>query len=425
MTRLAVAVDAVVAAVSEERLWARHMAMAEFGATLLGGVNRQALSDEDIAARHQMVAWARSREFALATDPIGNLFICRHGADDAAAPVMSGSHLDSQPTGGKFDGAYGVLAAFEALEAMADAGVETARAVEAVAWTNEEGSRFAPGMMGSAVFCGARDIDEMRAVADIEGVRLDTALDAFLAATPEIAERALMTPPAAYVEAHIEQGPRLEASGNTIGVVSGIQGLSWFEVTMSGDEAHAGTTPRAARHDALLAAVDAIHVLADELADAEDAIRFTVGRMVVGPGSPNTVPGQVTFTIDLRHPSADIVAACTARIEVVCQAAAAERRCAAAIRPLISVPPTAFAPAVVDTVRQNAATLALAHMDIVSGAGHDAMHMAMLCPTGMVFVPCEKGISHNELESATPHDLAAGARVLAASLVELANRKQS
>ena len=415
-------IERATRAVSEGRLWQRHMDMARLGGTPRGGVNRQALSPEDAAARNQLMIWAKARNFAVWTDAIGNLFVRRHGSDATALPILSGSHMDSQPTGGRFDGMYGVLAAFEALEALDDAGVVTRRPVEAVAWTNEEGSRFQPGAMGSAVFAGHSQLEAMLAVNDWKGVTLRDALAETLAAAPA-PNRGGDKPgfvPDGYVEAHIEQGPRLEVAKTTIGVVTGIQGSRRFMVEIVGEEAHAGTTPRAARKDAFVTAVAIAGAMQEATRDADDTLRFTIGRVDVQPGSPNTVPGRVTFSIDMRHPEMAVLDAHEAKLRTIVAARAAP--CTAGIERVTSVAPTVFDPAVIDMVRGAARRQGFSHMDMPSGAGHDAMHIAALCPTGMIFVPCEHGVSHNETENATPADLAAGTRVLVETLVRLANR---
>ena len=407
-------------AVNEKRLWQRHAEMAKLGGTPRGGVNRQALSPEDAAARNQLAAWAKVRGFAVFTDAIGNLFVRREGADKVANPVMSGSHMDSQPTGGRFDGMYGVLAAFEALEALEDAGVKTKRPVMAVAWTNEEGSRFQPGAMGSAVFAGQYRLDDMLAQKDWKGVVLKDALAETLKAAPAPVQRALGFPLDSYVEAHIEQGPRLENEHKTIGVVTAIQGSRRYIVTIDGEEAHAGTTPRAARKDAYAAATRLAAAMYEATTDEGDTLRFTIGRVEVSPGSPNTVPGKVVFTIDMRHPSNDVLEVHEQTLRTLVATKAAP--CPAAIERVTNVAPTDFDPKVIGLVRTAAQTLGLSNMDMPSGAGHDAMHIARLCPSGMIFVPCERGISHNEIENATPQDLAAGTRVLVEVLEALANR---
>lgn len=407
-------------AVKEDRLWRRHADMAKLGGTPKGGVNRQALSPEDAAARNQLAAWAKARGFEVFTDPIGNLFVRREGTDPDAPPVMSGSHMDSQPTGGRFDGMYGVLAAFEALEALEDAGVRTKRPVVAVAWTNEEGSRFQPGAMGSAVFAGTYKLDDMLDVKDWKGVTLRDALAETLKAAPAPMLDKLGFPLDSYVEAHIEQGPRLENERKTIGVVTAIQGSRRYIVEIDGEEAHAGTTPRAARKDAFAAAARIAAAMYEATSDADDTLRFTIGRVEVSPGSPNTVPGKAVFTIDMRHPQNAVLEAHEKKLREIVAARAAP--CPARIERVTNVAPTDFDLKVIGLVRDKARTLGLSNMDMPSGAGHDAMHIAKLCPAGMVFVPCERGISHNEIENATPQDLAAGTRVLVEVLEALANR---
>jgi beta-ureidopropionase / N-carbamoyl-L-amino-acid hydrolase len=408
-------------AVREDRLWQRHADMAKLGGTPKGGVNRQALSPEDAAARNLLAAWAKSRGFSIFTDAIGNLFVRREGSDATARPVMSGSHMDSQPTGGRFDGMYGVLAAFEALEALEDAGIRTKRPVIAVAWTNEEGSRFQPGAMGSAVFAAQYKLDDMLAAKDWDGVILKDALASTLEAAPApMRDGKPGFPLDGYIEAHIEQGPRLENEHKTIGVVTGIQGSRRYIVTTEGEEAHAGTTPRAARKDAFAAATRIAAAMYEATTDVDDTLRFTIGRVEVHPGSPNTVPGRASFTVDMRHPMSAVLEAHEKKLKDIVAARAAP--CSAAIERVTNVAPTDFDPKVIDLVREKAAALKLTNMDMPSGAGHDAMHIAKLCPAGMIFVPCERGVSHNEAENATPADLAAGARVLVEVLEELANR---
>jgi N-carbamoyl-L-amino-acid hydrolase len=406
--------------VNEKRLWQRHADMAKLGGTPKGGVNRQALSPEDAAARNQLAAWATARRFEIFTDAIGNLFVRRGGTDPKAAPVMSGSHMDSQPTGGRFDGMYGVLAAFEALEALEDAGIRTKRPVMAVAWTNEEGSRFQPGAMGSAVFAGHYKLGDMLAQKDWQGVLLKDALAETLKAAPAPTRDGTGFAVDSYIEAHIEQGPLLENERKTIGVVTAIQGSRRYIVTVEGEEAHAGTTPRAARKDAYAAATRLAAALYEATTDKDDTLRFTIGRVEVSPGSPNTVPGKVSFTIDMRHPDDAVLVEREGTIERLL--AEKTRPCAASLQKVTNVAPTYFDSKVIGLVRDKATSLGLSNMDMPSGAGHDAMHIAKLCPAGMIFVPCERGISHNEIENATPADLAAGTRVLVEVIEALANR---
>jgi len=405
-------------AIDGERLWRRHAEMAKIGATQGGGSNRQALSPEDAAGRALLLGWARARGYAVSIDPIGNLFVRRPGTRADAAPVLSGSHLDTQPLGGRFDGVYGVLAALEVMEALDDSGIALPRPVELVVWTNEEGSRFAPVTMGSAAFAGALPLESVLATKDAAGLSVADALAETAVRCPVEGSRSFRFPVHAYLEAHIEQGPVLEAERKTIGVVSGIQGLRWYNVEVTGETAHAGTTPRARRKDALRAAIAMVTALEALTDDVADAIRFTVGRVEVRPNSPNTVPDRVLFTIDLRHTDAAVLDAITSRIDPICQ----QHRgpCAVRVTETINSKPTAFDRRIVGLVRAAAESLELSHRDIVSGATHDAKYMAPLYPSGMIFVPCERGVSHSEIENATPEDLAAGARVLAACIAELA-----
>jgi N-carbamoyl-L-amino-acid hydrolase len=404
--------------VDEQRLWRRLMEMAQIGAIPGGGVNRAAFSQEDIAARKLLISWARAHGFAVAMDAIGNLFIRRAGTDPQAAPVMTGSHMDSQPRGGRFDGIYGVLAGLEALEAMEQAGVKTRHPIELVAWSNEEGGRFPPCTMGSAVYTGARPLGDFLDVKDNEGVALKDALARTLAATPDAGKRELNAPAAAYVEAHIEQGPLLEQERKAIGVVTGIQGLRWFNVEFFGETAHAGTTPLSGRKDALREAIAAIDALHELTRDASDTVRFTIGRLLVEPNSPNSVASHVLFSVDVRHPDPATIARLGDAVEPTVRKAA--KRCEVKVTPTLRDDPCAFDPAVVDCVERAGQALGLPQRRMPSGASHDALYMTRVCRAGMIFVPCEKGVSHNEAENARPGDLAAGARVLTATLLELA-----
>jgi N-carbamoyl-L-amino-acid hydrolase len=420
MSRLREDTRDAVNRVDEARLWQRHMEMAQIGAIPGNGVNRAAFSKEDIAARKLLISWARARSFSVAIDAIGNLFIRRAGTDPSAPPVMTGSHMDSQPRGGRFDGIYGVLAGLEVLEAIDAAGISTRHPVELVAWSNEEGGRFQPCTMGSAVYTRARPLEDVLATTDNEGIALEQALRETLAATPALAQRELNAPAAAYIEAHIEQGPLLEREAKTIGVVTGIQGLRWFNVEVSGECAHAGTTPLALRKDAMREAIAAMNALHELTRDATDTVRFTIGRVLVTPNSPNTVPNHVLFSVDIRHPDLATIMRLGAAVEPAVRGAV--KNCTFRITSTLHDDPCAFDPAVVDCVESAAQALDLPCRRMPSGASHDAMYMARVCPTGMIFVPCEKGVSHNEAENATPADLAAGTRVLAAALLQLANR---
>lgn len=414
--------DAIRAAehVDADRLWRRHMEMAEIGAIANDGVNRQALSAEDVAARRLLLQWAAERQYTCAIDPIGNIFIRREGLDPTEPPVLAGSHMDSQPRGGRFDGIYGVLAGLEVLDALSDAGLETRRPVEAVAWTNEEGSRFAPGAMGSAVFTGERRLEDVMEIRDPDGTALKDALAETLAATPECTPRPFNFPIAACIEPHIEQGPVLESEDRAIGAVTGIQGIRWFEVDIRGDAAHAGTTPLGARRDAVQGAVRAIEALNRLTADPEDRLRFTVGRITVSPNSPNTVADHVHFTIDMRHADLAVLERLSAAMAETCARAADP--CVAQLRETFRKDPAVFGEEIVETIGRAADALSLPMRRMPSGAFHDAGFLNDVCPAGMIFVPCRDGISHSEAEYASAEQLAAGARVLAATVFTLATR---
>jgi beta-ureidopropionase / N-carbamoyl-L-amino-acid hydrolase len=408
----------IAAHVSEKRLWDRHMAMARHGATEAGGVNRQALSREDAAAQRELIQWGTGFGLSAATDAAGNLFLRLEGSEPDAPPVMTGSHMDSQPTGGKFDGIYGVLAALEALQALVEAGIRPRRPIEIVAWMNEEGSRFAPGMMGSEAFAGLRPLDEILAVRDLEGVSVADALAATQAALPRLPELPLRRPVAAYVEAHIEQGPVLERENRIIGVVTGIQGKRTFRVEVTGKDAHAGTTALAERADALLSATLMVQRLHTMCAEAGEQVMFTVGRLVVEPNAPSVVAGKAIFSIDLRHPDQAVLQRLGDRIAAVCEAARGP--CSVRVSELVNAPSLEFPAAMRDRIQRAADALGIAALAMPSLAGHDARQMHAVTPSGMIFVPCRAGISHNEAEWAEPGHLADGARVLAEVLGELA-----
>ncbi|BAN26843.1 hydantoinase/carbamoylase family amidase [Caballeronia insecticola] len=404
--------------VDEQRLAERLAAMARIGATEKGGVNRQALSQEDAAAQLLLVGWGEALGLAPSVDAVGNLFLRLEGADANAAPVLSGSHLDTQPTGGRFDGVYGVLAAFEAVEAIIASGRRPRAPIDIVAWMNEEGSRFAPGMMGSAVFAGARELSTVLAVADAQGTTVASALADVRGRLRDVPGRAAGERAAAFVEAHIEQGPQLEKEGLTIGVVTGIQGKRTFKVRVDGEAAHAGTSTRAERRDALLAAIAMVQALADALHDAEDIVKFTVGRFDVQPSAPSVVPSAVDFSIDLRHPDSQLLQALGDKVRPICEAHAGV--CAVQVTELSTAMSLDFPAPMRTRIRDAAARLDLPHRDILSTAGHDARYLHGVCPTGMIFVPSHRGLTHCEAEFTSSADLADGARVLADVLQELA-----
>lgn len=397
------------------------MALARHGALPAGGVNRQALSREEIAARAEIVGWAQTIGLVPSTDAAANLFLRLPGADGNLAPVLVGSHIDTQPTGGKFDGAYGFLAGLEVAEAMRSAGIQPRRSVDVVAWMNEEGSRFAPGMMGSAVFSGARQLSEILDLKDASGIRVKQALDQVLGAEPSLPSRRLGWKPYAFLEAHIEQGPILELERKTIGVVSGIQGKRTFRVEVNGEENHAGTSPRAVRRDALVTAINIARALQDTLWDQDDIVRFTIGMFSVAPNVPSVVPGRVTFSIDLRHPDAATLTILGDLVIALCQQH--RLRCNVNVRELLHDPPLEFPQRLRGHLTNIADALHIPSMPIASGAGHDARYLHYICPTAMIFIPCKNGISHNEAESIEKEHATAGARVLAEAVLALANEE--
>jgi N-carbamoyl-L-amino-acid hydrolase len=389
------------------RLWRSLMELAKIGATPKGGVRRVTLTEADREGRERFARWCREAGLEVRVDAIGNMFARRAGRDAAAPPVVMGSHLDTQPNGGRFDGAYGVMAGLEIMRALNDAGASTRAPLEVACWTNEEGSRFVPTMMGSGVFTGIYPIEEVLKNKDTEGVSVRDALDA-LGYRGEARPHKV----AAYFEAHIEQGPVLEDTSTTIGVVQGALGQRWFDVLITGQDAHAGPTPMHLRHDALLAAAQ-ITLEVNRIANTfPDSARGTVGHLQVRPNSRNVIPGEVRMTVDLRNARDATLLSMRNQLEEVVKGIARERAVSIDMKEVVYFPPSEFAPELVERVRAAARNLGFSHRDIVSGAAHDAVYLARVAPTAMVFVPCEGGISHNETENARPEDLAAGCSVM-------------
>lgn len=408
----------IVAAVSEQRQWDRLMTMAAIGAIPGDGVNRACLTALDREARRLLIGWGREIGLAASVDSAANLWLRRDGTDPNAGPIVTGSHMDTQPNGGRFDGIYGVLAGLEALHALHDAGAKTRRPIELVAWTNEEGGRFAPGCMGSMAWSGYRALETFAEVTDPDGVRFADALAQHLAEEADLSRRPLAPRLHAYVEAHIEQGPVLEAEHCDIGAVTGIQGSRWFTVTLLGETAHAGTTPLGHRRDAVQDMIRAVCALNALMHDPDDVLRFTIGRITLAPNTSNSVADRVSFSIDFRHPDKNVLLERGDAITSVVQSAV--RDCAVQVEEHFHALPTAFDPRVIECIEQAAERQGLAHRRIPSGAFHDAQFAAALAPAGMIFVPCRNGISHNPAEYSTPAQLAAGTRVLAETLARLA-----
>ncbi|SCB28197.1 Zn-dependent hydrolase [Rhizobium hainanense] len=406
--------------INAPRLLQRIADFAAVGATPAGGVNRQALSADDRAARRLLAELAVARGFGIYQDAVANLFIRRGGSDPSLPPVLIGSHLDSQPTGGRFDGALGTLSAFEVLESLEDADVVTERSIEVASWTNEEGSRFSPGCMGSMAFVGAGDILGWQDMHGVDGVRFGDELAATLNALPEAVTRPIGHSVSAFVEVHIEQGPVLERTGVPIGIVTGVQGTKWLEISFTGEAAHAGTTPLEFRRDPMAAAIGAIARLQQVVMPADPLARLTVGRMTVEPSSVNVIPSKVTFTVDIRHPEEGMLSSIEAQVIAECRVSSERHMVDVHTERRFDLAPGKFDKAIVDLIDNACERLNVSSMKLVSGAFHDALFIARVAPTAMIFVPCRDGISHNEAEFVTPENIETGAKVLLETTLSLA-----
>ncbi len=403
--------------INGDRLWQSLMELAEIGGTAKGGVCRLALTDLDKQGRDLVTRWAKEAGMSVVIDKIGNGFMRRPGRNNSLPPIMTGSHIDTQPTGGKFDGNYGVLAGLEVVRTLNDHNIETEAPIEVAFWTNEEGSRFVPVMMGSGVFAKAFTLEHAYAAKDTEGKSVKDELERIGYIGPQEPGD---HPIGYYFETHIEQGPVLEDNDKTIGVVTGVLGIRWYDCTVTGMEAHAGPTPMALRKDALQVAT---RVMQEVVACAHRHPphgRGTVGMVHVHPNSRNVIPGQVKFSIDLRNASDAECEAMDADIRGVAARISQETGLPIQIDLVSSYPAQPFNPECIEAVRQGAQALGYSHMDAVSGAGHDAVYMARLAPAGMIFIPCKDGISHNEIEDAKPEHITAGCNVLLHAMLERA-----
>ena len=405
--------------INGQRLWDSLMEMAQIGATAKGGVCRLALTDLDKQGRDLFVRWAKEAGCTITVDKMGNVYARRAGRDDTLAPVITGSHADSQPTGGKFDGIYGVLGGLEVIRSLNDHGIQTERPIEVVIWTNEEGSRFAPAMVSSGVFAGVFTLDYGLSRADLDGKTMGEELQRIGYA----GDQPVGKPIHAAFELHIEQGPILEAEGKTIGVVTHAQGQRWYEVVFTGQESHAGPTPMPRRRDALLGAarvVDLVNRIGHAHAPYACA---TVGLLQVHPNSRNVIPGRVFFTIDIRHPDDAVLAQMDREVREGVERIAAEAKLETTkFEQIFYYKPVTFDADCVASVRRATERFGYAHRDMVSGAGHDACYLAQVAPTSMVFVPCIDGISHNEIEDALPAWIEAGCNVLLHAMLGRAGR---
>jgi beta-ureidopropionase / N-carbamoyl-L-amino-acid hydrolase len=402
-----------------QRLWDSLMRMAEIGATPRGGVRRLALSAEDARGRERFREWCEALGLSVRVDAMGNMFARREGRDPQRPPVLFGSHLDSQPSGGKFDGALGVLAGLEVMRSLRDLDITTDAPLELVNWTDEEGSRFGRSLTGSGVWAGVYPEAEILDARDAEGITVGAALDGIGARGPQ---PATAFPADAYFELHIEQGPILEREGKTIGIVTGAQAQIWWDARVAGQDSHAGTTPPSARRDALLGAARIID-LVDRLmrARGEDG-RGTVGFLQVQPNSRNVVPGEARFSVEFRHPDTAEVERLATEFPREAAAIARSANVDLELTELFRFPHQPFDPDCVDLVRQAAAKLGVPAREIVSGAGHDAVYVARRIPAAMIFTPCKDGLSHNEAESILPEQAEAGCQVLFEAVLARANR---
>lgn len=404
--------------INGKRLWDSIMEMATIGPGDHGGSRRLALTDEDVQGRKRFMQWCEAAGCQITIDDMGNMFARRAGKNPDLPPVCAGSHLDTQPHGGRFDGIFGVLAALEVVRTLNDYDIQTDAPVEIINWTNEEGSRFAPAMLASGVFAGlfAKEYAWARQDADGKTIRQELERTGFFGKQP--CGEHVMT---AFIEAHIEQGPILEASGNPIGVVVGGQGTRWFDVRVRGQDSHAGSTPMRGRRDALVAAAELVQCVRNIALEFKPDGVGTVGQLEVLPNSRNTIAGEVFFTIDIRNPNAQALARMDQRLREESARISESSNMEIDIEEIWHNPPVSFDERCVEAVRNAAQAMALEHEDIVSGAGHDACQVCRVVPTAMIFIPCAGGLSHNEAEHATPEDIEAGGNVLLHTILSLAS----
>ncbi len=398
------------------RLWDSLMEMAKIGGTAKGGCNRLTLTDLDRQSRQLFTRWCEAAGLTMTVDGMGNMFARRAGQDDSLAPVLMGSHLDTQPTGGKFDGVLGVLGALEVIRSMNDLKIKTRHPVEIANWTNEEGSRYAPAMVASGVFAGAYDLDYAYGLTDRDGLRFGDELERIGFKGPEPVGK----PVHAFFELHIEQGPILEDEKIDVGVVTHGQGQRWYELTLTGFESHAGSTPMPRRKDALLGAARIVQ-LVNEIGLAHPPLAVsTAGMLNNYPNSRNVIPGRVFMTCEFRHPDDSVLDAMDGAVRAGVTRICHEIGLELDLKLVFSYPPVPFDADCIAAVRRGAEAYGYSHRDIVSGAGHDACYLARVAPTSMIFTPCVDGISHNEAEDIKPEWASAGTQVLMHAVLEKA-----
>ncbi|TQD33394.1 Zn-dependent hydrolase [Rhodobacter capsulatus] len=403
--------------INSARLWDSLMQMAQVGPGIAGGNNRQTVTDADAEGRALFKSWCDAAGLTMGLDRMGNMFMRREGTDPQALPVYIGSHLDTQPTGGKYDGVLGVLGGLEVIRTMNDRGIRTKHPVVVTNWTNEEGARFAPAMLASGVFAGIHSLDYAYARKDPDGKSFGEELARIgWVGDEEVGARQMQ----AYFELHIEQGPILEAEAKTIGVVTHCQGLWWLEFTLTGKEAHTGSTPMGMRVNAGLAMARIMEMVQEVAMAAQPDAVGGVGQVNFSPNSRNVLPGTVIFTVDIRSPDQAKLDGMRAEIERRAAAICADLKVGCAVEAVGHFDPVTFTPELVGRVRAAAEKLGYPHRNIISGAGHDACWMAKVAPTTMVMCPCVDGLSHNEAEEISPEWAAAGADVLLHAVLETA-----
>lgn len=405
--------------INGDRLWKRLMEMAKIGATPKGGVCRVALTEADRKGRDLFITWCKDIGCHIEIDQMGNIFARRNGNDSTAPAVMIGSHLDSQPTGGKYDGVLGVLAGLEVLETLIDADIDTEIPLEIVSWTNEEGARFSPAMIASGVFSGDFSLEYAYSRTDKEGITLGEALESIgYKGAAKVGNR----PYKATFELHIEQGPILEAESKSVGVVTGVQGIRWYDLILSGNETHAGPSPMSFRKDPMQALSRLMPKIYGLSSNYGPDARVTIGYIDADPGVRNTVPGSILVSIDVRHPSEKTLLEIHRALINIVSDKSILKGVDAELREVWHSPPVRFAEECVDAIRNATKNLGISSMEIVSGAGHDAVYISKVAPTSMIFIPCKDGLSHNVLEHAEKDDIINGTNVLLHAVLEMAGK---
>lgn len=394
------------------RLLDRLDAFAMIGGTADGGVDRQALTEGDRHARRAIADIAGRRGFGVFQDAAANLFVRRPGRNLDLPPFLIGSHLDTQPTGGRFDGALGTLAALEVLESLEDASTATEASLELVVWTNEEGCRFAPGSLGAQAFVNGMLADTLLQSRGVDGATLSNELAATLGSLPDVSSRPLGQAISGYIELHIEQAPHLERAGIPIGVVTGVQGTRWLQIRIVGDAGHAGTTPLSSRRDPMRAATAALARLYETIMPEDGEARFTVGRIAAEPSSVNAIPSAVTFYADIRHPDPHRLEAIERTIRSALCQASEKARCTVTVDRIFDMGPAGFCDDLIDCIEKTAQARGIDHRRVVSGAFHDALFISRIAPAAMIFVPCRDGVSHNAREFVEPEFCVTGAEIL-------------